>query len=249
MDFHNLLMQRAMYGGDSVGGKVQTDWNQTDSSAADFIKNKTHYETKKVILEEQELPFVPDMGSLVGTVSVPIENGDTLHITFDGVDYECTATFNIALEMYIFGNLALLGSDINTGEPFLGAYAGDMTVMFLVMDEANHAVKIVGVGIVKLPEKYLTKRRFYIMDENENWLYTDASCKTKATISDIPNHSDFEIGMTGMGVVIRWDKPISVDSDDVGTAIGYKRVVAPVAMTASGIFEMTTYYTAEYTPE
>jgi hypothetical protein len=144
-------------------GGAQSDWNQTDSSAADFIKNKTHYKTETVIMEEQELAFVADMGGCVGIVSAPIENGDTLLITFDGVDYECTVAFNSTAQMNVFGNLSFLGFGSNTGEPFAGLYASDVGVVFITADEANHTAKIAVVDLVKLSEKYLP----------DNFLYTD----------------------------------------------------------------------------
>ena len=119
--------------------------------------------------------------------------------------------------------------------------------MFITTDEAVHAVRIATVDIVKLPEKYLLERRLYIKQgEATGWLYTDVSCTTKATINDVPNNSNFEIGEVGAGSVVRWKTPVSVLADAPAGVAGYKTVTILINK-ANNETEFSDYYTAEYT--
>lgn len=58
----NLIAETQGGGG---GASVQSDWNQTDETAADFIKNKPFYDNRveTVIIEEAE--YVPDSSGMV----------------------------------------------------------------------------------------------------------------------------------------------------------------------------------------
>lgn len=63
-----------------VGKQVQSDWNQNDSSAADYVKNRTHYE------ESVYVDYVLNMSptNIVG-LSMP-EVGETMTVKINGVE-------------------------------------------------------------------------------------------------------------------------------------------------------------------
>lgn len=220
-------------------GKIKKpDWNQTDSSAADFIKNKTHYKTLNVIMEEQELAYDVENGGCMGEVSAPIQNGYGVVVVYDGETYETNTMLNLEAGMVMFGNFGLVGME-DTGEPFLGMYADGMVM--LVNDEASHTVKISVIEYVKIPEMYLTERKLYF-NSDSNYLYTDVQCTTKATIADIPDNANFDIGFVTDIAVATWYRPILTNSKTASMAIGYGKVVM---QSGAKILEL---FTAEYTP-
>ena len=229
-------------GGGGGGGGVQSDWNQMDDTAADFIKNKPFGDIFTVVLEEQELAFDPE-GGLVAMVDTPIQANDTVTVVFDGVEYTSTAVFVAALGGTFFGNLSIPGlTQNNTGEPFCGAYMDGMLI-FITQDEANHTVKVSVLEIAQIPDKYFTVVKFYINPFSGKYLYTDFNCTTKATMGDMPDHANINIGYVPEGLNIAWYSPNYVTSQEYNTAFGY----GSVTINMGGTFD--TFYTAEYTPE
>lgn len=68
------------YGGGGSGGGAQPDWKQNDSTAADYVKNRTHYE------ESTYTDYVLNAGGteIVG-FSIP-EVGETVTVKINGVE-------------------------------------------------------------------------------------------------------------------------------------------------------------------
>lgn len=160
------------------GVSVQADWNQTDDTAADFIKNKPFGDTPVVILEEQELVYDPEIGGCIAPVSSPIQVGNLI-VVADGVSYYTEAyVFN---EYVVFGNLSLLEVGADTGEPFAGMYFDGM-VMFIFMDGQSHTVEIIKNDVTKLPNRYYDN--YCRMYASNRYLYLDAECTIKATKDD-----------------------------------------------------------------
>lgn len=63
-----------------VGKQVQSDWNQNDSSAADYVKNRTHYE------ESTYVDYVLNLnGTSITGFSMP-EVGETMTVKINGVE-------------------------------------------------------------------------------------------------------------------------------------------------------------------
>lgn len=221
------------------GRSVQSDWNQTDETAADFIKNKTHYKRLNVIMEEQELAYDTESDSFVATVSASINTGDVIVVVFNGETYECTVGFNEDAYAPVFGNYAPLGGE-DTGEPFCGVYAEGM-VMLVALNEVSHVtMKISVTEFVKMPERYFLKK-FYA-NLVDSYLYIDSGLTTKATVGDIPDSTNFEIGLTQFAAVYSWHKPITVHSKFKNEATGYAQVFA------LNNEQLVQFYTAEYTP-
>lgn len=68
------------YGGGGSGSGAQSDWNQNDSTAADYVKNRTHYE------ESSYTDYVLNMdGPEIVGLSMP-EVGGTITVKINGVE-------------------------------------------------------------------------------------------------------------------------------------------------------------------
>jgi hypothetical protein len=195
-------------------------------------------DTEVVILEEQELVYDAEAGGSVAPILVPVEAGSIVFVVFDGVRYECVA--NSMPPYVIFGNLGIVGEE-DTGEPFLCMCAGNEAIV-VFMDESNHTVKISAMTAVKIPERYLPSLKFYF-DQAKDYLYTDKECTIKATIADIPDNADFDIGYAASaGLVSMWYRPIQSGSKLFAESKGFGYVLL---MRGTEFIEL---HTAEYTP-
>ena len=68
------------YGGGGSGGGAKPDWNQNDSTAADYVKNRTHYE------ESSYTDYVLNAdGTQITGFSMP-EVGETVTVKINGVE-------------------------------------------------------------------------------------------------------------------------------------------------------------------
>lgn len=68
------------YGGGGSGGGVQSDLNQNDSTAADYVKNRTHYE------ESSYTDYVLNAGGTEITGFSMPEVGETITVKINGVE-------------------------------------------------------------------------------------------------------------------------------------------------------------------
>ena len=153
------------YGGGGSGGSVQPDWNQNDSAAADYVKNRPFYTgdpVETVLVEENTVPFADDGGGaytaeLESTFSATV--GETYKVSWDGTVYECVCV-NITGITYI-GNLSILGKGSDTGEPFVMMVFNGGGIYIITTDtSASHTFSISISGqpqIVKIPSKYIDK--------------------------------------------------------------------------------------------
>lgn len=222
------------------GSSVQSDWNQTDETAADFIKNKPFGDVSTVILEEQELAFDAETGGCMGVALAPIQGGDALSLVVDGESYECNAV--LFAPYIVFGNLSLAEMGKDTGEPFLGMY-GDSMVMFMFMDELNHTVKITAYLPEKLNNKYITAQAVFYKKTgaDDNYLYTDSGCTIKATKMDVVSAA------RKMPIVVFLSTTYFLSAVTV-TAEGDYAEVYYCLPTTDGRLIFAAMVTAEYTP-
>lgn len=223
------------------GDSVQSDWNQTDETAADFIKNKPFGEVTAAIMEEQEVPFDTNEGACVGSISSEINEGDTITVVFDGVSYDCDVT--VSEEMggpVVFGNTFLMGFGDDTGEPFFAVTMGTL-VLFLPLDENSHVICIIAETVKTLPYKYWEAPTFYIGDDE--YIYTDALLTRKATKKEVAESAK--------------KQNIRLVKVAMGASVGAMPVLATPIMELETfcVFafdllrkKVMEYYTAEYTP-
>ena len=148
-------------GGGGGGRNVQSDWNQNDSTAADYVKNRPFYTgdpVETVLVEESAVSFATEAGMYTGqlesTFSATV--GETYKVSWDGTTYECACidfNGNIAI-----GNLSIVGAGSDTGEPFLmGVNNGIALAIYTADTASSHTFSISGMAaqVVKIDEKYL----------------------------------------------------------------------------------------------
>ena len=140
---------------------AQPDWNQNDSTAADYVKNRPFYTgdpVETVLVEESTVPFEDDggmyMGQLESTFSATV--GETYKVSWDGTTYECACVE--ASSIISIGNLSLVGAGSDTGEPFIMGVNNGIALDIYTADTASsHTISISGIvsPVVKIDEKYL----------------------------------------------------------------------------------------------
>lgn len=147
---------------DMPSGGVQSDWNQNDETAADYVKNRPFYTgnpVETVLVEESTVSFSFSeddgayMGELKSTFSATV--GETYKVSWDGTVYECAcADFH---NTPVIGNLSIVGAGANTGEPFIIVPNGSSIYIYTADTSASHTVSISAtvVPVVKIDEKYL----------------------------------------------------------------------------------------------
>lgn len=170
------------------GGQVQPDWNQNDSTAADYVKNRPFYTgdpVETVLVEESTVSFADNhgfyMGKLESTFSATV--GETYKVSWDGTTYESTCVnFN---NLQVIGNLSIMGRGSDTGEPFLISTGNGMGIRIATADtSASHTFSISSTvaPIVKIPSKYIDKdtsgyivvHKSYTMTEEDVQNYINA---------------------------------------------------------------------------
>lgn len=111
----------------------KSDWNQNDSSTANFIKNRPFYSEEK----ERVLFSSDSLSSQEFTLPQPLVEGATYTVIFNGVTYQCLAR---EYDGYIMiGNNAIYeydnGVETDTGEPFAIEYEVNSTNAYLYTDD------------------------------------------------------------------------------------------------------------------
>ena len=143
--------------------QVQPDWNQNDSTAADYVKNRPFYTgapVETVLVEESTVSFAAANGVYMGQLKstfVPTV-GETYKVSWDGTTYESTCVnFN---SLQVIGNLSIMGIGSDTGEPFLIVVGNSEGIKIATADtSASHTFSISSAvaPIVKIPAKYIDK--------------------------------------------------------------------------------------------
>lgn len=143
------------------GGQIQPDWNQNDSTAVDYVKNRPFYTgapVETVLVEESTVSFEDNGGVyMAGLESTFVPTvGETYKVYWDGTVYECICTdFNRGKAI---GNLSIINEGSDTGEPFLMCIIDEMDIAIGTLDTSDsHTFSISGfvTEVVKIDEKYL----------------------------------------------------------------------------------------------
>lgn len=169
---------------EAVAGLPQSDWNQSDETAPDYVKNRTHYEKiEKVLTDtvtctaEYERPTGTYSCNLSGSayyLQYKGDNGDTVYVVVDGVEYVCKqrGSLNSAETAYGYaiGNTALLEGDSfsdgfgnlefeDTGEPFVfwvhNYYTPGTSIIFREQGEHTAEIRKNTIATYPLDEKYI----------------------------------------------------------------------------------------------
>ena len=206
--------------------QVQPDWNQNDSTAADYVKNRPFYTgdpVETVLVEESTVSFV-DTGSgfYMAEFRSPIEVtiGETYKVTWDGIDYECACVDFSSYQ--VIGNLSIIGAGSDTGEPFFMQVVNGEGCQIAASDTStSHTFSISGTvaQIVKIDDKYLAISETIDVSSLSEWtgeqkqnLYDKFMSGKILLAKNIPDvdglltityvnydnmHSDFEINAIG----------------------------------------------------
>lgn len=149
--------------------KVQSDWNQNDSTAGNYIKNKPFYEevTNVAMLPETKFNFGIELTNITLVDSFPytFNVGQEYTVTLDGetkvtqaIDDKGTASiFTASLEEFYNG----------IGYKLL-VYQGKLQLATKAFDLAEHTISLIGESSVvhKIDDKYLGDVPFKMDKEN-----------------------------------------------------------------------------------
>ena len=144
----------------SSGSGIQPDWNQNNSTAADYIKNRPFYTgdpVETVLVEESTVSFAETSGLYMGRIQSNFEAtvGEVYKVSWDGTVYECTC---VDLGGPSIGNLSIIGDSPDTGEPFVMMIINGAEIRIGTKEtSASHTISISGLvaEVVKIDEKYL----------------------------------------------------------------------------------------------
>ena len=140
--------------------QVQSDWNQNDETAVDYVKNRPFYTgnpVETVLVEESTLTFREVGNGIYATEIPPIflaTAGKTYTVYWDSTSYECTC---VDLGYPVLGNLSIAFDGSDTGEPFVILMSNEYIVIYASDTSASHTFSISKVlqEIVKIDTKYL----------------------------------------------------------------------------------------------
>lgn len=148
-------------GGSGAGSSVQSDWNQNDATAADYVKNRPFYTgdpVETVLVEESTLAF-NDIGNGLYMAESPttlkVTVGAPYKVYWDGASYECECV-DASGGAYI-GNPSVVGAGSDSGEPFFFSTGDSNITIITVSAAASHTFSISGFvsEVVKIDEKYI----------------------------------------------------------------------------------------------
>lgn len=162
-DYSDILEQ---WKSELINEIPQSDYEQNDSTAKDYIKNRPFYtEVTETTLLDGTFDFVENNG-LYMTISkdfpVFLEEGKTYTIIFDGTSYSCVGYIPVEGFPIFLGNISLSEPELTGGnnEPFVMENASDVDSSLGIatnLTDSSHTVKITGPveTIKKLDAKYL----------------------------------------------------------------------------------------------
>lgn len=139
--------------------QAQSDWSVNDSTAPDYVQNRTHYTTDPVdtlIVEEQTLSISSDGGYDQFLGEFHLTEGLTHIITFNGTEYECIAWANGTT--ICVGNGSIIGDSTHgNGEPFcIESYAsGSLYLNTSTAGTYTVSIRCLIPDVIKLDPKYL----------------------------------------------------------------------------------------------
>ena len=173
------------------GTSVQSDWNQTDETAADFIKNKPFGDELVEIIPLGDVEPVENEGAFafLFETNVSIDDGNIVDVVWDGTKYFCPARFFAGMGT-LFGNLAVFGS-IDTGEPFIGVVQDGIIILMDVTatESVTREISISVVSKTPIHTDYLPYAitTFYINRLDGGDIYSDAACTVKVSFDEALN--------------------------------------------------------------
>jgi hypothetical protein len=160
--------EEAKKAAESAGGGsfVQPDWNQNDPTQPDYVKNRTHYETKEVveILPETTVTASEETdGTAMLADNISVSVGESYSVFWNGAEYVCIGQDVSAMlgdGAVALGNVGAATGGTDTGEPFIIlAFPTEGTGTNIMFLDGSSSVTLSIRGeqttITPLPAKYL----------------------------------------------------------------------------------------------
>ena len=175
------------------------------------------YPTKSVetvtLMEEQQVAFTLIRGVYTAQITnaFKIVDGQTYTVNWDGTEYECVGAA-YGPSAYVIGNLAIIGPEADTGEPFIYLYAADKAEVlgqFGTIDTAaSHTISVKTTAEIVtpmtfdyMPEGYPTKSVQTTMPMEEQQV-AFALGEENEYVAQITNA--FEV-VNGQTYTVNWD--------------------------------------------
>ena len=161
----------------TINDIVQSDWNQNDPEALDYVKNRTHWSesTFTTLIEEQSVTTVANDEFAFAQISSPLylTLDKTYEVVFNGITYECVASYAVDWNTIFIGNSSILGSTGGNGEPFCIDVYNNGQAYLNTVDAGTYTISISSniEEIHKIDGKYL--------DLNIVSGYSEGSLRTK----------------------------------------------------------------------
>ena len=206
----------AWFAGDvKVGGTGQDDaaaktLATTDDLSWNSLKDRPFYYSDDATLYEATVT-TSDLGGFFGYIGQDDEAKDlpalieekTYTVVFDGTLYSCVCSNGSNI-----GNLSILGSGEDTGEPFMLVFNAGYMIAVVTNDTADttHSVKVDGPMLKTIDEQYLPELPYVTLQEgNQYWVGKSDFAQTNSNLtykgqSYSTNHDYFLYFLTAEGI-------------------------------------------------
>lgn len=154
----------------SGGEQVQTDWNQNDATAKDYIKNRPggymsnpHQEYLLNAIEYAFSDIVENVGVEILPEIIPISDNTEYIVEWDGISYRLTAKNVEGFDGATFiGNAALAQAGADTKEPFCITTIKDRVTQIAAAVATEHTVAISTFvsSVIPIDNKFLSQDVF-----------------------------------------------------------------------------------------
>lgn len=139
---------------------VQSDWNQNNETAPDYVKNRPFYTktVETVLVEEITVSFSGLSGIYQGKFSSTFSPtiGETYKVSWDGTVYECVC--GSMQGAGVIGNASIIGAGSDSGEPFCMIVPGSGEIIIGSTEASDSHTCSIGYTVpqvVQIDEKYL----------------------------------------------------------------------------------------------
>lgn len=204
-----------------IQNQAQADWNQTDDTQPDYIKNKPFYEYEGLVdilpittYEDFALNSPFDVYCVFGNPDFTFTIGETYKVYWDGAEYECIAQDASSLldeGAVVVGDASGFGL-FGNNEPFIieaDAYGTIYISLTDTEDGGSHSVKIAKESILTkcLDDKYLSIMG-YVEEKEVDILpfttYENFTFNETYGIYGVQNGANYTLNI-GETYIVHWD--------------------------------------------
>lgn len=199
-----MFLDAVAKSGGSGGGSAPSDWNAAEGEPG-HVLNRTHYKELAELVNGTAV-WNDDAGFLALETDLVFVAGETYVVTYNGVEYTCTA-FEYDDEetvMATVGNGAQLGLE-DTGEPFFMITMEGMLCCWDYNEATEATIRISSYRYVTIPRNYLPETVHWIDAVMDGDTYTGITVTPAQTAEAI--HAGLEVKL----------RVSSVTTDDVTT--------------------------------